>query len=57
VQQHLIHLADLSRAAAVALENGNHELAQHIDLEIELELGAKERGMGKLEAHREEHGC
>jgi hypothetical protein len=50
-------LADLSRAAATALQDGNHELARHIDLEIELELGAKERGMGKLEAHREEHGC
>jgi hypothetical protein len=57
IQGHLIRLAELAHAVASALENRNENLAHQIDREIELQLGAKERGMGKLEEHRKEHGC
>ena len=57
VQDHLMALAELSRAAAIALQNHNENLAREIDLQIELELGAKERSMGKLEQHHKDHGC
>jgi hypothetical protein len=45
------------RAAAAALEHRHENLAHEIDLQIELKFGEKERAMGKLQQHREEHGC
>jgi len=57
VQRHLLRLAELTHAAAAALENRSENLAHQLDVEIELEMGKKERGMGKLEGHRQEHGC
>ena len=57
VQQHLIRIADLSRATAEALQNGNDNLALELDQETEHELGKKERALGALREHRHEHGC
>jgi phage shock protein A len=57
VQQHLIRIAELSHAAADALANGNENLVREVDSLVEHELGAKERALGALRQHREEHGC
>jgi len=56
-QSCLAQLSELMRAAAAALENRHENLAHEIDLQIELKFGEKERAMGKLQQHREEHGC
>ena len=57
VQQHLLRLAELARADADAVKIADLELALKIDKQIEEELGSKERAMGALKQHREEHGC
>jgi hypothetical protein len=57
VQQHLIRLAELSRATADAKSDRNDNLARELDHEVENELGAEERALGALRHHREEHGC
>jgi hypothetical protein len=57
VQDHLIRISDLTRSIAQALANGNENLAAELDKQVDLELGAKERGMGALHEHRREHGC
>ena len=57
VQRQLVHLAELARAESAAIENltGNTWIA--IDKEIENTIGAKERAIGALREHNEEHGC
>jgi hypothetical protein len=57
VQQHLIRIAELSRAAADAVASRNENLLRELDSLVEHELGAKERALGALRQHREEHGC
>ena len=57
VQQHLIRIADLSRATADAVGHRNENLVRELDRQIEREIGAKERALGALRQHREEHGC
>ena len=57
VQQHLQRISQLSRATSEALANGNENLMQALDKEVELEIGAKERALGALREHRKEHGC
>ena len=57
VQDHLIRIADLSRATADAVGNRNENLTLELDSEVEKEIGAKERALGALRQHREEHGC
>ncbi len=57
VQAHLMQIAHLSRSTADALANRNENLAHDLDSEVEREIGAKERAMGALRQHREEHGC
>jgi hypothetical protein len=57
VQRHLISIAELSHAAAEAVAARNDNLVREIDDQVEHELGAKERALGALRQHREEHGC
>ena len=57
VQQHLIRMAELSRAAADATANRNENLVRELDKQVENELGAEERALGALQQHRGEHGC
>jgi hypothetical protein len=57
VSQHLRRIAELGRAAADAVANSNENLAREHDMQLENELGAKERSLGALRQHREEHGC
>ncbi len=56
VQRHLVRLAQLARAES-ELISGDSEAWLEIDKEIELQIGEKERSMGALRQHREEHGC
>jgi hypothetical protein len=53
----LLHLAELMHREreAIATESENTLLA--IDHEIELAVGEKERAMGALRQHRQDHGC
>jgi hypothetical protein len=57
VQRHLIRISQLTRAIAEALANHNENLAAELDKQVDLEFGLKERGMGALHEHRNEHGC
>jgi hypothetical protein len=56
-QTHLIRLAELARQESEAIANRNENVVLAIDKEIENALGAKERSLGALHEHREEHGC
>ncbi len=57
VQRHLIRLSELAlqEASVITRKDDNTWLA--IDKQIEHELGEKERCLGALREHREEHGC
>jgi hypothetical protein len=57
VLDHLMRIAELSRATADALANRNENLARELDKRVENEIGSKERAFGALRQHREEHGC
>jgi hypothetical protein len=57
VQQILIHIADLSRATADAVKDRNENLVRELDKLLETKIGAKERALGALGQHRQEHGC
>lgn len=57
VHGHLMRISELSRAAAEAVVNRHENLARELDQELEKELGAKERALGALYEHRNEHGC
>jgi len=57
VQMHLTRLSDLAREEAGLIANPNSDRWIVVDKEIELELGEKERTLGALRQHREEHGC
>lgn len=56
-QNHLLRLAEMARMQAKALESGNENFVMELDKQVENELGAKERSLGRLRQHREEHGC
>ena len=57
VQEHLVRIAELTRASAEALRNGNENLAAELDRQVDIEFGKKERAMRALQQHRKEHGC
>jgi hypothetical protein len=57
VQMHLIRIADLSRAIADAVGSRNENLTRELDQQVEKEIGAKERALGALRQHRQDHGC
>jgi hypothetical protein len=57
VQDHLIRIADLSRATAEAVANESENLVRELDKQVEREIGSKERAIGRLRQHREDHGC
>ncbi|HJT88833.1 MAG TPA: hypothetical protein VJ732_13280 [Bryobacteraceae bacterium] len=54
---HLTRISELSRATGDALSNRNENLARALDKQVETEIGAKERALGALRQHRQEHGC
>ena len=56
-QQHLMHLADLARQESAAIASRDENLILALDREIENTLGLKERSLGALHEHRNEHGC
>ena len=53
---HLMRLSDLAREEATLISKPNGRWLA-VDKEIELELGEKERALGALRQHREDHGC
>lgn len=57
VQQHLIRIAELSRATADAMASRNDDLIAELDRQVEREIGEKERALGALRQHRKDHGC
>src|SRR5258708_2066715 len=57
VQHHLMRISELTRDIAEGLAKGHENLAAELDKQVDLEIGAKERGMGALHQHRKEHGC
>ncbi len=57
VQEHLMKIAELSKATALAVQNRNENLTRELDRQTEQELGAKERALGASRQHRADHGC
>lgn len=57
VQASLVSLSELTRAAVDALRRDDRATTQKLDNEIEHKLGEKERAMGALREHENEHGC
>ena len=57
VQQHLLRIAELSRATADAVAHRNENMTRELDQETEQEIGKKERSLGALRQHRQDHGC
>jgi len=57
VQRILLKLSELARAESKAMESRSENAWLEIDKQIELTIGEKERSMGALKQHRDEHGC
>jgi hypothetical protein len=57
VQGHLQQLAALAIEEVALVKTGDTKLILHIEKRIENEIGAKERALGALNEHRNEHGC
>ena len=56
-QRHLMQLADLAKRESEAIASRDENLILALDHEIENTLGLKERSLGGLHEHRNEHGC
>lgn len=50
-------LHDLTAKQMEVFDSGNDELFRKYDRELENEVGEKERMIGRLRQHDEEHGC
>lgn len=57
VQRHLVHLSELAHAEAELVKSRRGDAGIVVDKEIEETMGRKERAIGALRQHREEHGC
>ena len=57
VQRTLSQLLELVHHQKEAVANGATNTVHSIDTQIELKIGEKERAMGALERHQQEHGC
>ena len=57
VIKHLRRIADLSRETVLALEKRDDDRVRDLDHQVEQEIGRKERALGRLRQHREDHGC
>jgi hypothetical protein len=57
VQAHLLTIAELSRRTADAVAHRNENLTRELDLQVEKAIGEKERALGALRQHRQDHGC
>ena len=57
VQDILTHLAELARAEAEAVQYKTENTWMEIDRQIERAIGQKERAIGALRQHMQEHGC
>jgi hypothetical protein len=53
----LSRLAELAHEQQIAIREGSEERIMAVDQRIELTLGEKERALGALRQHRQEHGC
>jgi len=57
VVQHLDELAKLTAEQRAARLDGSVELAAHLDAQLDLKFGEKERSVGAWQQHAREHGC
>jgi hypothetical protein len=55
--EQLQKLNELTGKQLEIFDSGNHEQFMKIDREVEIALGEKERRIGALRQHDEEHGC
>lgn len=53
----LKRLAELTQGQLLAFQRNDHELFMHLDKELELTVGHKERTIGALRQHISEHRC
>lgn len=57
VQERLLLIASLAREEAEVIKTGDQDKILVIDKRIEKAIGSKERAIGALNFHRDEHGC
>lgn len=57
VQERLLYIASLAREQAEVIKTGNRDEILAVDRRIEKAIGSKERALGALNQHRDEHGC
>jgi hypothetical protein len=57
VQRHLQTLINLAQAEQEAVAARNENVMMELDRQIENAVGAMERALGALCAHRADHGC
>ena len=57
VQRSIQNIIDHSRKSLEALRRGDQEMMSRLDKELEMTLGEKERLLGALRQHQQEHGC
>ena len=55
--EHLMKLNLLTGRQLEVFDSGDNDAFMKIDREVELALGEKERRIGALRQHDEEHGC
>ena len=53
----LARIVELSKAQYEAFHRNDEGELMRLDKELELAFGEKERSIGALRQHREEHGC
>jgi hypothetical protein len=57
VQRHLARLSELAHLEITAIQSKSDNTWLNIDKEIENTIGEKERALGALKQHQQEHGC
>lgn len=57
VQRYLLELSELARLEVDTVAGDDQNRMLEIDRSIENSLGEKERALGALIHHREQHGC
>lgn len=56
-QKAIQKIIDISQRSRAALGLGDESLMRQLDQELEMTMGEKERALGALRQHQQEHGC
>jgi hypothetical protein len=57
VDEVLQQIVNITSNLRTAFQNRDRSLFEHLDQQLELAIGQKERSIGALREHKKEHGC